>query len=408
MNDSHSLPDSNAPKKAETGFLFDDWNLSEEENPTDNTTLFDGKIIARMPDLGSESIVKNIKKPNFPSFWGQMCSSALAVIPRGTSSSTGIQQRFFQRVTTIGGLMLLCGVGILLIGSDKDRQPENDLNIAEILAGTTDSISKPGVTVAESAFLPVLQPETGTIMPGVSSNSAIPVAPIASVAAIGPPSPWDRPVADSHSPWEQPRENSFQPVEGAVVNGTPAMPHETVAMVPMVPMVPIGNGTSMPVSPFEVQLVAQSNVPTHATIPPGMMPMQERQGNMPRNVPQQNAQHTQNTQHAQWQHSAPQQFPLGTHGHATSGNNNNFHGQATPHTQYVVPPGYMLPPHQTAPQNMPIPSGVSMLPPQGGQPMQSHGMPIQHAQPQGVPASSVPSDFHFYNAPPQNHRQMFW
>jgi len=408
MNDSHSQPDNSTPK-VENGFLFEDWNLPEEKNPIDRAILFDGKIIARMPDLGSESVVKNIEKPKFPSFWGQMYSSVLSVIQRKTSANTGTPQRFFHRVTSLGGIVLLCGVGIHLISTGKNEQTENAPNIAEILAGSTvsSSVSEPGVSVAKSAFSPVLQSESRNIMSGVASNSAIPVAPVESITAVSPPSPWDRPASDSHSPWGRQSENLFQPVEVAAVNAVPTMPHGTV---PMAPMVPLGEALmpvsphELPISPFERQLVAQS-APTYSpaspsagspsTIPPGMMPMQERQGNVAGIAPQQNT---------QWQHSAPQQFPPNTHGLVASGNNSR--GQITPHTQYVVPPGYMLPPHQVVPQNMPIPSGVSTLPPQGGQTMQPHGMPMQYPHPQGAPAPGNPSDFHFYNVPP-THRRVF-
>ena len=407
MNDSHSLPDSSTPKAA-NGFLFDDWDLPEEKNPTDGTILFDGKIIARMPDLGSESTVKNIEKPKFPSFWRQMYSSVFSVVQRRTSANTGTQQRFFHRVTTFGGVVLLCGVGILLIGTDKDRQTENAPDLAEILAeNTIPSGTEPSVFVAESAFLPILQSESRNVMSGVAPHSVIPVAPRENVTAVSPPSPWDRPASDSHSPWERQPENQLQPVEPTAI-ASPAMPRETVAMSPMAPIGTASMPVSpheLPISPFEMQLVAQSNVPSHshsgASIPPGMMPMQERQGNMSGIAPQPNTQR---------QHSMPQQFPTNGHGHTISGNNPR--GQVTP-PQYVVPPGYMLPPHQTAPQNMPIPSGVSTLTPQGGQHiqqhgnMQQHGIPIQPMHPQGAPAPSIPGDFHFYNAPPPTPRRVF-
>jgi len=403
MNDPHSLPD-NGTTKTEGGFLFDDWDLSEGNNPTESITPFDGKIIARMPDLGSESIAKNIGKPKFPTFWGQACASVLSVLQRGTIANIETEQRFFHRVTVFGGIVLLCGIGILLISSGKDSQVENAIDLAQILAEKTEFAATESVVfVAESAFSPILQPEPSSAVSSIASNSTIPVAPVESVAAVSPPeqvSPWSRPAADSYSPWEvtskQP-ENSFHPIGVVSDNTAPVSQPEIVAMSPMTPIA----ATSMPVSPHEMsatpfgqQLVAQSNPPyyppvgtqiqpSQPVVPPGMIPTHGRQENALGGAPQQSP---------QWHPSAPQRFPTTTPGHAVP--INNPQGQFGQQSQHVAPPGYMLPNNHTTPAGTPIPSGISTLPQQGGQQIQPHGTPVPRP----------PNDF--YNNPPPTSRWM--
>jgi len=388
MNTPHSLPDSSTPK-AEDGFSFDAWNLTEEKGLTESAALFDGKIIARMPDLGSEGIAKNITKPKFPSFWGQVSASTLSFIQGGNAANAVARQQFFHRVTAFGGIVLLIGVGILFFDQSRERQTENVTSIAEILAeNAASSTIGSFAAISESAFSPILQSESENTISSIVSNSTIPVAPVESVAAVSPSSPWDRPAADLHSAWavtpaSQP-ENPFQPIEVAAIDAVPVMPSETVVMSPMTPIatasVPV-LPHEMAVSPFEIQMIAQSSMPhppagahiqpNHSAVPPGMMPMHERLQYMSNTAPQ---------QIPHWHPSAQQQLSPPVHGHVVPVN--NPHGQSRQNPQYVVPPSYMLPHsqrgnNQVIPQGVPIPSGVSTLSPQGGQHMQPHGMPTQ-------------------------------
>ena len=415
MNDPHSQSDISTPK-TEGGFLFDDWNLPEEKGPTDNTTLFDGKIIARMPDLGSESIVKNVEKPKSHSFWGKMWTSGLSVMGnlRGiTSANIRIWQRLFHRVTAFGVIVLLCGVGMLLINPSTDQPTENAIDIAEIvMKNTKPSATESVAVITGSSLSPVLPPEIGNGLFGIVPSSAIPVAPVENVTAISPPSPWDRPAADSYASREvtpKPSVNPHHPTGVDAVGNAPMVLSEAVVMSPMTPITTTSMPASaheMPVSPFELQLVAQSNSPEHlpvgAQMQPGysvapvatqgMMPPYGQRVNMPGGAPQQNM---------RWNTSPPPQFPPPVHGQMTS---NHPQGQFGQQNQYVVPPGYMLPQHQAVPQSTPIPSGVSTLSPQGGQYMQPHGMPVPNVQPLGTPVQRPHSDF--YNAPP-NYRRVY-
>jgi len=440
MNDPHSATD-NGISKTEGGFLFDDWT-TEDKGLTDSTTLFDGKIIARMPDLGSESsVIKTIEKPQFPSFWMQVRTAAASVFQDGTSDDPIMRKRFFQRVTTLGGIVLLCGFGILFVGTGNEDPADGAAGVAE----KTKSFSTgQGTFVSESPFSPVVQtpigrdhfvrPEPSNVMPGVASPSAIPVAPVESVVAVSPQaSPWDRPATNSFSPWETPPSspaNPFQPMDAAAIHTaspratsphtTSLVPSDTVVMSPMTPIhtavMPV-SPHEMPVSRHETQLIAQSN---HPTLPHGMVPMQGRQDNMPGNMPgnmQGNMQGNMsgNMQqgigvvpqhhpqyHPQWQTPAPHQSVPTMHAPPVYGTGVPMNqGQFGPQSQqYVMPPGYMVPSHQMVPVSTPIPSGVSTLPPQGGpQHMQPYGMPVQH-QPLGTPPMQrPPSDF--YSNPPQ-------
>ena len=399
MNDLPPSPD-NGEQKTKDHFLLDGWCLSDEKSPTESAALFDRKIIARMPDLGSESIIKSIEKPKFPLFWGRMYSSVLLIIQKNIAD-TKIRQRFFHYVTTIGGVVLLCGLGILLLIPRETGQTKNAPTRTGTLAENTDFLEKSMVPFAESAFSPILPQESGGLVSGVGSNTVIPVAPIENIVAVSPPSPWDRPVADSHSPWEKQSENAFQPVNTANITNavpvaaTPAVPSGTVAMSPMTPMSTAPFQVSpyeVPVSPYGTQRVAQSNMPSSTAHVGDSVPPQYPAG-MQGMTPQ---------QPTHWQTSAPHQSPSNAHGYATTSHHSR--NQISPHTQYVVPPGYMLPSSQVAQQNLPIPSGVSTLPAQGGQPIQTHSMPVQNIQPQGTPPPSVPA--YYYNTPP-THRRVY-
>ena len=391
MSDPHSLPD-NGTLRTENGFLFDDWELPDGQNLTEDVTLFDGKIIARMPDLGSGNIAKNIAKPEFSIFWRQVSALTVSIFRGGSPADAVTRERFFRRLTTFGAVMLLCGTGIFFFDYARDQPTENTPDIAEILSGTTESVDP----VAVSIFSSALQSEQNGTIPNVTSSPAIPVAPVESVAAVSTPSPWDRPTADSHSQQgtlSKQSENPFQPIDvvADAIPTVPTVPSGTVVMSPMPPITGASMPVSpheMPVSPFEMQLVAQSNMPSAGNhvppnlpvVPPGMIPTHGQQQNMRGTVPQQHMQ------------SMPVTYGP-AHSHAMS--SNNLHGQVAQHSQYVVPPGYMVPNHHVAPVSMPIPSGVSTLPTQGG-----YGMPVQNVQPLGTPAQRPHSDF--YNAPPSS------
>jgi len=350
MNNPYSLP-NNTTLTSEGGFLFNDWELSERRT-TEEMPPFDGKIIARMPDLGAEGLLKSIEKPKFPSFWERTYSSVLATFQGTISSSTATRQQFFHRFTTIGCVVLLCGVGILLL-ERGNKSAETAFDIGEFtMSDSAEATTTPppfitgiGHSDNESAFAPIVPPWSNDTPSDVAPHSAIPVAPMESFAAVpntavDPPEPagsvWERPVADSYSPWGIASRQPEIPQTGVIPS--------TVAMSPMLDM------SSMPMSPYEQQLLAQSNLPVQPPVDPfmqvnnqvvpGMMPMQERMKN--------------------------------TSGVATT-QNNVRRGVAPPlHPQYVpqsavqdmhAPFSQQVPP--PVPPNMPIPSAVSTLQPQG-------------------------------------------
>jgi len=401
MSDPHSLsggtPRAIGNGSHGTNFLFDDWNLSEEKSLTEETVLLDGKIIARMPDLGAERLIKNIERPKFFSFWGQAYSSVLSLIQRKTSESTHCivrtRQQFFQRVASFGGVILLCGVGILLLDQDKD-EPSVDSIFSVNLRDLRNKPIAENVASAESkesAFSPVLSPE----IPDLASNVLVPVADVASVPSpvVTPParaeSVWSRPVADSYSPWSvasrQPANPSPPPSNFATTLGTaPAVPQGAVAMTPMAPMAPMSS-SSMPVSPHERQLLAQSHLPANVpvnvpvrppantNVPPYNQPPMS--GMMPGMAPPPNV-----------QQSLPQQYQQ-------RANNANIppsalHGQYGQYAPYAATPSGPMPP------NVPIPSGASTLPAQNG---------FYQQPPYGAGSLPRPSG-DFYSAPPTYRR----
>ena len=374
MSDLHSRPD-NGRSTSTSGFLFDDWDLIEK-SPAEDVPPFDGKIIARMPDLGSNGIVANIKKPKSPSlglFWKRLRQSIASVVhremPEFVHSTLGTRQQFFHRVTAFGGALLLCGVGLLCLDYNKKETTEDTFNITGILSENAESSSAVAITpVRKELAPPVVLPESNN-QPS-DAGVAIPVADFAavqnSVASTAEQTDsfpaWNRPIVSSYSPFDvvpkQPEHSLPSPdVVAAVPPPVPAS--MTVTMVPMTPIsespthIPTTSmpPTSMPVSPYERQLVAQSNSPVRppvdpfiqtnrSPVPPGMMPMHERLENMV-NAPSQDAQRSASVM-------PPYHPPLV----AVQGGipvSNSPQGQ---YSQYGP--------------NVPIPSGVSTLPPQHG------------------------------------------
>ena len=376
MSNPHSLSDHTTPTTEGT-FLFNDWELYGKR-PTEDIAPFDGKIIARMPDLGAESFVKSIDRQKFPSPWEQMVSPVLSVFQRVAASSPVARQKFFHRLTTVGCVVLLCGIGILLL--ERGNKPEENVPlIAELdVSGSIETTTTPptlitgiGLSENELAFAPIVPTWSSDSPPDVAHPSAIPAVSIESHAAVPntaahPPesvgSVWERPVADSYSPFgSAPRqpENPLPPSAFANTSAAPA----TVAMTPMIDM------ANVPISPYEHQLLAQSNLPTQLPLDPfvqvndyvgpGMMPMQDRIDNVPGMAT------TQNTRQGVSSPFYPSYVPASAM--------QDMHSPYNQRNLYAPQPG------------MPIPSGPSTLQSQGSG---------YYGQPQNASAPRQPSDFY--------------
>jgi hypothetical protein len=344
MSDLHPSSDNTA-QAASSGFLFHDWNLSDKGTTTE-ISQFDGKIIARMPDLGSECLSKNIEITKSSSFWNKMGASIASMI-QGTPAT---RQHFLRHCTAVGSVVLLCGMGFLLL----ERKSEPTEIVSDITENVSTSTEMPliesVVVVGESEkFSPVMPP--GDII----SPPVIPGGPIDVSVAMPPP------VNDStYSPWGV---AARQP-ESQIPESAP--PPVAVAMAPMVDM-----SAPMPVSPYEQQLYAQP----HAHVPPS---------NMPPNMPldpfaQTNTGVTQGV-------APPQnvQRPISP----------PLHPQYVPQSAVQNVYGQPGHPNPHVPPNTPIPSGVSTLPQQGGYP------PPHHSS--GVPLHAPRQSNDFYYAPPSS------
>ena len=364
----------NTTQAAENCFLFSDWELPQQGTFSE-TPPFDGKIIARMPDLGADCFTKNIETSNFSSYWTQVIAHASSVIQEKITAfknaPPSVRQQFFHRLTMFGCVVLLCGV-VFLLFERGNKTPENPIDIADTVSENVEPpvTSEPAVVIREtSPFVPIFQPEPN-VMPSVAVDT---VPPTAVDLLVQTDSVWNRTPSNPHSPWEHaPR----QPA--------PPVPPAAVAMTPMIDM-------SMQISPHEQQLLAQSNPPVQppfdpflqtpaptGPIVPGMVPTHARQDSAPPMMPM----HTQ-------QNNAPP-------GIATS---QGARQSVSPplHPQYMPPsavPNMHLPYTQqypqTAPPNMPIPSGVSTLSPQGAHYPQ---------QPHGIASPQYPAGNYYHNAP---------
>jgi len=400
MSDSRIFPE-NTKQAAGNGFLFSDWDVPSGEQGVE-TPQFDGKIIARMPDLGGDCVVSTINQSKTPSFWVKaVCAVSSIVQGKLTQVSRGTQPQFFSRLTAIGCAVLVCGIAIIYFNKGD--------NTTESAGSTAEAVQKEHVvTVASPPNAPVVVRESsgtqGGFMPIVSQGTPNNTFSVVEVAATPPPvappvhppaqsnSPWDRPVADSYSPWDvAPRqpvhsEGSSFAVASANNPSVPAAPATTVAMSPMTNNMSMN--MSMAVSPHEQQLFASPPQPpvqlpvdpfiqsNHHHVPgnivSGMMPMQGRQESTP-GVAASNGARPPATApvHPQYvPHSVMQSMGMQPH---------NQHQPHNPHH----PHGMMVPP------NSPIPAGVSTLPVQGApHPQQHPGM-----LPPGV-SPQHPGSFH--------------
>jgi hypothetical protein len=162
---------------------------------------------------------------------------------------------------------------------------------------------------------------------------------------------------------------------------------------------------SMPISPYERQLLAQSSAPAHPPVmanpvmahndpfppPAGMMPMHGRMENIPASAPQNMQQNMQRPATAPPQYTTPPQYYVQGQGYVQPGAvpPNSLHGQYGQYAPYAA----AVPQNYAAPPNTPIPAGVSTLPTQNnGYYAPTHGAPMQRP----------PSDFN--NTNPQYRR----
>ena len=385
MSHPHSPPDD-AAQVTENGFHFLDWTPSEK-NSAENQHLFDGKIIARMPDLGSECSAKGDEKSRNRFHWGKIGSSISSSIQGPAFPTSATRSQLFHRITAFGCVVIFCGL-ILLLREPGDKSTENAPDITEIVVENVKiPITEFGGVGEVMVLAPAVQPEPTTRIPDFTAPPAIPVASaenltMASVADTDQPnhvqSVWNRPTSDSYSPWHvtqrQPESPSAKVASLEPSQSSPqaqTIPSSTVAMVPMVDL-------SMPVSPYEQQLLAQSNPPpVQAPVDPfmqlnnhtgsGMMPTQNQWANAPEVAARPNDQRV-----------PPPPYPQ--------------------HLSPLAPQGMPTqhPYDQVPPPNVPIPSGISTLPSQGGGYYQQY--------PGGV-ASPIPSNSgSYYNVPPTYRR----
>ena len=357
MSDPHSLLDHGTQA---TALPFDDWDLTDK---SPSPPSFDGKIIARMPDLGSNGLARRTEKSKqFYALWSRTClfmmSGVQRWVPESLRSFVGTRQQFFQRLTAFGGALLLCGLLLLLLDQNDKEPPHEPLNIAEILPenkGT--SAAKTAVLVQDVPKVSaVFSPESGNVPSGNIVSTAIPATDSAVIPnAVASSSEqtgavWNRP--ESSSPWDVTIKQPEPP--STATGGSP----DIVAMSPMPPI-----PTSMPVSPFERQLVARTPPPVRPPVdpflqanqphvPPGMTLMHERSENRV-NHPIQDARSAS---------VVPPYYPplVAVQGGVPVDLPHGYYGQYGSVPQNVAPSS-----------NRPIPSGVSTLSPQSGYPPQN-------------------------------------
>jgi len=362
----------NTAQEAEHGTFSSDWVLPEI-SPVGENVPFDGKIIARMPDLGNHYESNTLERSKSAPFWTQTVIPVFSMIQAKATALLNAppdaRQQFFFRLTSFGCVVLLCGIVLLFLERGERKRAKPDLNTAESVLESPEPLvnNAPVIFSDASPVVPVFQPELPNALP-----------PVASEYSSHTDSIWDRPPAHAFSLWEP------VPVQPEDPFSTPAAPSVAVPMQPMVDM-------SANAVPFDHQFLAQSPPPVHTPagqpadpfvqtpgqpghVVSGMTPMQGRQ--------EQSAPGIATSQGARQHAASP---PL--------------HPQYMPTTavQGVHPP-YRQQHPQASPPSVPIPSGVSTLPVQTGQypPQPAHGI----ASPQHPAAN-------FYNTPPSMYRGLY-
>ena len=429
MNDSPILPDTvlpdtilpgDAEKGTENSFLFSDWEIPSEA-PTRRAFQFDGhklevpqfegRIIARMPDLGSDCFVKSIEKPRSPSFWANAVTKAISscsamingIMPNSKPESHDhyTRQQFSFRVAAVSCVVVLFCIGIFYFERGEQATEISD-NITEAVPGKVEFASNEPVVIREPNGLALPEWHHLTSQNVVATQDVTVAEPPVSVgepvqsgsvsgSVWNPGSVWNRPAADSYSPSNtalvRSERSEGNPIAVASADSSPPFPvapsaspaappvaqPATVTMTPMIDM-------SMPVSPHEQQFFAYSGPPVglHPPVqapfdpfaqisvpvaPQGMMPM---------------------SHHTSAPHHSGHPVPPPVHPqYAPLSAMHPPQGQHNPHM--------MMPPQMPPPHSPPIPAGPSTLPVQGT------------PHPQQVPPPSHPG---FHHVSPM-HRGLF-
>jgi hypothetical protein len=384
MSEHPSLKDIRIP--IETGSFVADWELSEK-NFAEDSAVFDGKIIARMPDLGSSNFVKGINPSKKIAFGQTLYKTAVTLFQKNKILNAGKiffprgnRRQFFHYVAVFGIAVFLCGIGILFF----DKTPKDVPEVVQTATEPKEESEKPAAHASMNpalldSFEPVIPPPELTAVPPMSAVPSVQETGLISSptpAATSANSPWDRPAANFYSPWDAAHQpaanpNADVPNPPSAINGQAA----TVAMAPMTPLV-------QSVSPYEQQPMDQQTPPARPPVETyagqynpkiqGMMPMHERLENVMNHPPQ----NTQPPYHVQAGNAR-----TGSYAQQSAGQ----HGQYGQYSPYANQPAY--PPQS----NTPIPAGRSTLPPQGYYP---------------VPAQNPPNSF-YGTAPPTTYRRVY-
>ncbi|GHT41645.1 hypothetical protein FACS189443_3700 [Planctomycetales bacterium] len=211
---------------------FEEWNLQDGDGTEqEHFAVLDGKIIARMPDLGNALSVKTSAdslretsdtESDEPSAWELLKKAIAVALKRRQKTNTAVvrpnantehtvsgakvsRHLFFSRVMAVGLVVLICGAGILFLdkrdGVKKDSLVDNVLNetLKQAAPAPTGSEIKPKVAAA-----PVVVP---TASKPVTNEK--PVAAQASVAQQKPADPNKNVAVASVNPVSasQPAEN---------------------------------------------------------------------------------------------------------------------------------------------------------------------------------------------------------
>ncbi|MDR3181559.1 MAG: hypothetical protein LBT89_01340, partial [Planctomycetaceae bacterium] len=205
--------------------VFEEWNI-QDERVSGSHTVLDGKIIARMPDLGAVPVtaigvtVKQSAADEEPGA-AELFYRAFAVALRGKrskSTPSESNKNLFRRVSAVGIVVLMIGAGILFLdknASDKDVLPETAVS-----EKSNDGVVGDGYPV---------------VVPPYSVHSVAPHSGTAEQqAALQPPS--DVPAAGTNAPnhpAKNPWERTGNPVDGVTAAAASAVSAAGVDMYPI-------------------------------------------------------------------------------------------------------------------------------------------------------------------------------
>ncbi|MDR3234836.1 MAG: hypothetical protein LBT46_14450 [Planctomycetaceae bacterium] len=235
-----------SPAPSSSTDTFEEWNF-QDENVSGNHTVLDGKIIARMPDLGAAPSISQINDDDEPSV-AELFRKAFAAALRGKKKKipAASERQLYRRLSAAGIAVLICGAGLLFLEKSES---------AKDVSASTAAIEESSVLAAETA-----------VAAKTASEVPVIVAPDADVFASA-----------GAAGTNYPPKNPFERISAADDSAK-----GTAAIIPST--VPNTDSAGVPMYSIPSQdNIAASNIAANNTAAPAVYPAANYQANYPVN-----------------------------------------------------------------------------------------------------------------------------